>query len=72
MHQITPVQTIFMGWRYRNQNQGIDSGLAAHLASELKNHAAIQKEARKAREEQAQRRQKPGKKQESGGGGDGK
>ena len=60
----------FMGWRYRKQNQGIDSGLAAHVASELKNDAAIQKESRKAREEQFQRRQKPGKTKESGGGGE--
>lgn len=62
----------FMGWRYKKQSQGIDSGLAAHVASELKNDAAIQKEARKAREEQAARRQKPGKNKDPGGGGDGK
>lgn len=62
----------FMGWRYKKQSQGIDSGLAAHVASELKNDAAIQKEARKAREEQAQRRRNPGKNKDPGGGGDGK
>ena len=60
----------FMGWRYRKQNQGIDSSLAAHVASELKNDAAIQKEARKAREEQAARRRNPDKKGSGGGGGE--
>ena len=43
---------VFMGWRYRRQNQGVDSGLAAYVATELKNDAAIAKESRKAREEQ--------------------
>ena len=61
---------VFMGWRYRKQNQGVDSGLAAFVASELKNDAAIAKESRKAREEQLQRRQNPSKK--GGGGGDAK
>ena len=60
----------FMGWCYRKQSQGVDSSLAAHVASELKNDAAIAKESRKAREEQRQRRGNPPK--QGGGGGDGK
>ena len=53
---------VFMGWRYRRQNQGVDSGLAAYVAMEFKNDAAIAKESRKAREEQQQRHQNPSKK----------
>ena len=58
----------FMGWRWKRNAQGIDSSLSAHVASELKNEAAIAKEARKAREEQNARRQNPGKKGQGGGG----
>lgn len=57
----------FMGWRWRKGAQGIDSALAAHVAAELKNDAAISKEARKAKEEQQARRRGPGK---QGGGGE--
>ena len=56
----------FMGWKWRKSTQGIDAGLAAHVAAELKNEAAISKEARKAREEQ-QARRRP---QNKGGGGE--
>lgn len=37
----------FMGWRYKNAGQGMDSSLAAHVANELKNETAIAKESRK-------------------------
>lgn len=59
----------FMGWKWKKATQGIDAGLAAHVAGELKNEAAISKEARKAREEAAARRRPPTK---QGGGGEGK
>ena len=61
-HRISPGQPDYsaadtmMGWKYRRSGQGIDSALAAHVANELKAEAAIAKEARKAREEQAARR----------------
>ena len=58
-----------MGWRYKKQAHGIDSGLASFVATELKNEAAIAKESRKAREEQQVRRRNPDKKG-AGGGGD--
>ena len=61
----------FMGWRYKKQSQGIDSGLAAHVAAELKNAAAIQKEARKAREGGTSSTP-PEARQKQGGGGHGK
>ena len=48
----------------------MDGDLASFVATELKNEAAIAKESRKAKEEQAQRRRNPGK--NSGGGGEGK
>ena len=48
-----------MGWKYRRSGQGVDAGLAAHVAAELKNEAAIAKEARKAREEADHRRRNP-------------
>ncbi|CAE7766812.1 ANK1 [Symbiodinium sp. CCMP2592] len=48
----------FMGWRYRKATQ-VDSDLVAHVATELKNEAAIAKESRKAREEQKLRRRPP-------------
>ncbi|CAE7391337.1 ANK1 [Symbiodinium sp. CCMP2592] len=79
-HRISPsapdysAADIFMGWKYRRSGQGVDLGLAAHVASELKNEAAIAKEARKAREEANLRRQnprKPGKGAEGDGGGKG-
>ena len=57
----------FMGWRFRRQGQGVDPSLAAHVATELKNEAAIAKEARKAREEQ-QARRRPTSKKDAGGG----
>lgn len=73
-HRISPGQPdyssadYFMGWRYKKSGQGIDSGLAAHVANELKSDAAIAKESRKAREEQAARRKsRPGKKATEGG-----
>ena len=50
---------IMMGWRYRRAGQGVDAALAAHVANELKNEAAIAKEARKAREEADLRRRAP-------------
>ena len=58
----------FMGWKYRKASQ-VDSDLAAHVATELKNEAAIAKESRKAREEQNQRRRPP--KNPKGGEGGG-
>ena len=58
----------FMGWRFRKSAQGIDAALAAHVASALKDEAAISKEARKAKEEQQQRRRGAGKKDQSQGG----
>ena len=57
----------FMGWKFKKQAQGVDASLAAHVANELKTEAAIAKEARKAREEQ-QNRRRPGKKDNVGGG----
>lgn len=61
----------FMGWRYRKASQ-VDSDLAAHVATELKNEAAIAKESRKAREEQNLRRRPPkGPKGGDHGGGGG-
>ena len=59
-----------MGWRFKKQAHGVDSSLAAHVAGELKNEAAISKEARKAREEaqaRSNRRNPSGKKQGEGG-----
>ena len=56
----------FMGWKFRKSTQGIDAGLAAHVASELKTEATILKEARKAREEENNRRRGAGKNQSSG------
>lgn len=66
-HRISPSQPdyssadVMMGWKFKRTGAGIDSSLAAHVASELKAEAAIAKEARKAKEEQAARRkgQKP-------------
>lgn len=63
---------VMMGWRYRRSGQGVVQELAAHVASELKNEAAIAKEARKAREEAENRRRNPkskGKPSHEGGGG---
>ncbi|CAE8609421.1 unnamed protein product [Polarella glacialis] len=58
---------IYMGWAYRQRGAGIDQALTAHVASELKAEAAIAKEARKAREEAAARRQPKPKKGAKGG-----
>ena len=76
-HRISPsapdysAADLYMGWKYRKATQGVDPGLAAHVASELKNEAAVAKEARKAREEAENRRRNPRgpKKDPSGGGG---
>lgn len=63
---------VMMGWKYRRSSQGVDSELAAHVASELKNEAMIAKESRKAREENESRRQRarPKNKGKAGGGDD--
>lgn len=63
---------VAMGWKYRRSTQGVDSDLAAHVASELKNGAMIAKESRKAREENESRRQRarPKNKGKNGGGDD--
>ena len=50
----------------------IDAALAAHVATELRNEAAILKEARKAREEENNRRRGAGKNQAQSSGGDAK
>ena len=61
-HRISPANPDYsasdhmMGWRYKKGGQIIDSALAAHVATELRNEAAILKEARKAREEEVSRR----------------
>ena len=60
----------FMGWKYRKSGQGVDSGLAQHVANELKAEASIAKEARKAREEQEARRRRPPPKKGGEGGQD--
>ena len=57
----------FMGWKFKKASQGIDSSLAAHVASELKTEAAILKEARKAREEENNRRRGAGKNSQQSG-----
>lgn len=59
---------IMMGWRFRRAGPGIDTSLAKHVAEELKAEASIQKEARKAREEQALRRKGRGNKAKPEGG----
>ena len=61
-----------MGWRYKKGGQVIDAALAAHVATELRNEAAILKEARKAREEENNRRRGAGKNQAQSSGGDAK
>lgn len=60
---------IMMGWQYRRSAQGVVTEMASYVATELKNEAAILKEARKAREEASLRRQKPPKGGDKGGGG---
>ena len=60
----------YMGWKYRRSGQNVDVDLASHVATELKNEAAIAKEARKAREEQALRRGRPNPKKQGEGGKD--
>ena len=63
-HRISPGQPDYsaadhiMGWKYKRAAQ-IDMDLAQHVATELKNEAAIAKEARKAKEEQSHRRPQP-------------
>ncbi|CAE8608177.1 unnamed protein product [Polarella glacialis] len=62
-HRISPsapdysAADLFMGWPYRRGGRSVDPDLAAFVAGELKAEAAIAKEARKAREEEAARRQ---------------
>ena len=76
-HRISPGQPdysaadVMMGWKYRKSGAGIDTSLAAHVATELKNEAAIAKESRKAREEAAARRKgrNQNKNASEGGGG---
>lgn len=58
---------IMMGWQYRRSAQGVVTEMASYVATELKNEAAILKEARKAREEANLRRKNP--KQKGGGQG---
>ncbi|CAE7710379.1 ANK1 [Symbiodinium sp. CCMP2592] len=76
-HRISPsapdysAADIMMGWRFRRAGQGVDSGLAGYVASELKNEAAIAKEARKAKEEADLRRRNPRKTGKAGEGGGG-
>jgi len=49
---------VFMGWEYR-RGDGVNPELAKFVAGELKDQAAIAKEARKAREEMSSKK-KPG------------
>ena len=73
-HRISPSNPDYsasdhmMGWRYKKGGQILDSALAAHVASELRSEAAILKEARKAREEQASRRKGSAKQGQASGG----
>ena len=77
-HRISPSNPDYsasdhmMGWRYKKGGQVIDAALAAHVATELRNEAAILKEARKAREEENNRRRGAGKNQAQSSGGDAK
>ena len=77
-HRISPSNPDYsasdhmMGWRYKKGGQVIDAALAAHVATELQNEAAILKEARKAREEENNRRRGAGKNQAQSSGGDAK
>ena len=57
-----------MGWRRTGGPHAVDGDFSAYVATEMKNDAAVLKEARKAREEAAQRRQNPKK----GGGSEAK
>ena len=63
-HRASPSQPDYsaadhiMGWKFKRSAQ-IDMDLAQHVAAELKSEAAILKEARKAKEEQSQRRPNP-------------
>lgn len=50
---------ITMGWRFRRGAQGVVPEMSAYVAQELKNEAAVMKEARKAKEEAKLRRQDP-------------
>ena len=76
-HRISPgapdysAADIFMGWQYR-RGAGVNPALAKHVADELKDQAAIAKEARKAKEEVDQRRKgRPNPKDKGGGAGGG-
>ena len=66
-HRISPgapdysSSDVFMGWEYR-RGEGVHPDLAKFVASELKDQASIAKEARKAREEMANRKKGGGKK----------
>ncbi|CAE7708857.1 AMY1.1 [Symbiodinium sp. CCMP2592] len=60
----------YMGWKYKKTAAGVDSDLSAYVAGELKNEAAILKEARKAKEEQEARRRGKAKAKAQADGGD--
>lgn len=72
-HRVSPSQPDYsaadhiMGWKYKKAAQ-IDMELAQHVATELKNEAAIAKEARKAKEEQSHKRPYPKGKAQKGEG----
>ena len=51
-----------IGWAYRREGGGVAPSLASHTANVLRDQAAIAKEARKAREEQAAAGAKGGRK----------
>jgi hypothetical protein len=73
-HRVSPTSPdytaadYYMGWKYRRGAHGVDSDLTQYVAGEMRNDAAVMKEARKAKEEAQLRRQNPKK----GGGGDSK
>lgn len=64
-HRVSPTNPdyssadYFMGWRYRRGAHAVDNQLAAHVAKEMRDDAAILKEARKAKEEAQNRRRPP-------------
>eukprot|EP00439_Symbiodinium_sp_Y106_P030600 s4760_g3.t1 len=61
---------VFMGWEYK-RGAGVNPALAKYVASELKDQAAIAKEARKAKEESQHRKKGGGRGTPSGKGGAG-
>ena len=61
----------YMGWTATQGGASVAPGLRRHVAARLKAEADISKEARKAREEAALRRQKPRAKPKGGGRGGG-